>query len=106
MITLGLSTVVCTGLAALLWYCMRVEVYWLEIAPELWRLLHIVWAVAVFVVLTVGVRGYLNLTRRTPQECLLLLQDQVWRWTRREQGSLNRWLTWARLRSARKKGTT
>jgi hypothetical protein len=106
MITLGLTTVVCTGLAALLWTWMRVEVYWLEIAPELWRLLYIVWAVAVFVGLTVGVRGYLNLTRRKPQECLLFLQDQVWRWTRREQGSLNRWLTWARLHGARKKGTT
>ena len=46
---------------------------------------------------------YRRLTSATTEECLLYLQDQCWRHTRREQSSLNRWLTSARLRAERKK---
>ncbi len=34
----------------------------------------------------------------------MYLQDQLWRPTRREQGSLNRWLVWGRLCAAAKEG--
>jgi len=47
--------------------------------------------------------SYVRLASATPEESLLYLQDQSWRHTRREQGNLNRWLTWARLRVQRKK---
>jgi hypothetical protein len=37
------------------------------------------------------------------EEATLLLQDTLWLETRREQGRINRWLAWARLRSRRRK---
>jgi hypothetical protein len=41
--------------------------------------------------------------RATPEEALLYLQDQLWRETARDQGRLNRWLVWARLRGRARK---
>jgi hypothetical protein len=41
--------------------------------------------------------------RATPEEALLYLQNQLWRETARDQGRLNRWLAWARLRGRARK---
>ena len=75
----------------------------LGIDPEVWSALLIVWVVLA-VLGVVGIAGgYARQNAATPEESLLYLQDQLWRGTRREQGSLNRWLTWARLRAQRRR---
>jgi hypothetical protein len=50
--------------------------------------------------------AYANQVRAHPAEHVIYLQDQLWRETRREQGRVNRWLTWARLRAQRREEKT
>jgi hypothetical protein len=103
MVLLGLALPVWTGLALLIWVWMMEEETPLDIAPDVWRMLRLVW-VGLAVLAAAGIAAsYLRRTTATPEESLLYLQDQCWRQTRREQSSLNRWLTWARLRAQRKK---
>ncbi|HTU92661.1 MAG TPA: hypothetical protein VMF69_21450 [Gemmataceae bacterium] len=109
---LGLALPLWTGLALMVWatgkldlttpFGIRYDPWWL--APlDFLRELGLVWAVLA-VIAAVGIAAnYLRRTTATPEESLLYLQDQCWRLTRREQGILNRWLTWARLRAQRKK---
>jgi hypothetical protein len=68
-----------------------------------WGLLVLCWAVGVAGAVGSVVTGYLERARATPEESLLYLQDQLWLETRREQGRLNRWLVWSRLRGQRRK---
>jgi hypothetical protein len=68
-----------------------------------WGLLVLCWVVGVAGAVGSVVTGYLERARATPEESLLYLQDQLWRETRREQGRLNRWLVWSRLRGQRRK---
>jgi hypothetical protein len=104
---LGLALPVWTGLAVLVWAWMTEnemeDVLPLNMPREAWRALRLVWAALAMLAATGILTSYLRLTTRTPAESLLYLQDQCWRHTRREQSTLNRWLTWARLRAQRKK---
>jgi hypothetical protein len=88
-----------TCLSVVFWYWMMEEEIPLGMPREVWQTLRLVWAGLVVVAGTGIVAGYLRQTLATPEESLLYLQDQLWRQTRREQGSLNRWLAWARLRA-------
>jgi hypothetical protein len=74
-----------------------------EISPEVWRVLLIAWVLLTILGIVGIVGGYARLNAATPAESLLYLQDQLWRATRREQGSLNRWLAWVRLRAQRRR---
>jgi hypothetical protein len=74
-----------------------------EISPEVWRVLLIAWVLLAVLGVVGIVGGYARLNAATLAESLLYLQDQLWRATRREQGSLNRWLGWARLRAQRRR---
>jgi hypothetical protein len=92
-----------TGLSVIAWRWLRDDSPSLGIAPEVWRGLLIAWVILA-VLGVVGIAGgYARQNAATPEESLLYLQDQLWRGTRREQGSLNRWLTWARLRAQRRR---
>lgn len=92
-----------TGLAVLIWGWTMGESWPPGGAGEVDRLLWIIW-VGLAVVAALGTAAaYLRQANATPEESLLYLQDQLWRQTRREQGSLNRWLAWARLRVQRKR---
>jgi hypothetical protein len=92
-----------TGTALLIWGWMMDEETPLNMPMEVWRMLRLVWA-ALAVLAVVGIAtSYLRQASATPEESLMFLQDQCWRQTRREQGNLNRWLTWARVRAERKK---
>jgi hypothetical protein len=100
---LGLTLPVWTGLSVMVWVWMTEAVPPLGMARELWRTLRIIWPILALMAAAGIVAGYLRLTTASPEESLLYLQDELWRQTRREQSSLNRWLTWARLRAQRKK---
>lgn len=92
-----------------LWTCLAVVVWsWIMeettpwgMEPEVWQALRLVWGGLTIVAATGTVASYLRQITATPEESLLYLQDQLWRHTRREQGRLNRWLAWARLRPRR-----
>jgi hypothetical protein len=71
--------------------------------PEAWRILRFVWMYLIVLAVATVVLALQRLSRAGPAASLLYLQDQVWRHTRREQGNLNRWVMWARLRARRKK---
>ncbi|MGH7225715.1 MAG: hypothetical protein ACRELF_21055, partial [Gemmataceae bacterium] len=105
MALLGFVLPVWMGLAVLVWTWMMEGVPPLGMRREAWRVLRLVWAILAGLAITGTVTSYLRLITATSEESLLYLQDQCWRQTRREQSSLNRWLTWARLRAQRKKET-
>jgi hypothetical protein len=118
MALLGLSLPMWTGLALMVWASgmadlatpsarprpfftdrLRFSVLPLDVAREL----GLVW-IGLALLAAAGVAvSYLRWTTATPEEQVVYLQDQCWRLTRREQGLLNRWLMWARLRAQRKK---
>lgn len=100
---LALALPLWPGLAVMSWVWLTSDGPTLGLPRDIWRLLRVVWAVVATVTATGIVVGYLRLATASPQESLLYLQDELWRLTRREQGTLNRWLTWARLRAQRKK---
>jgi hypothetical protein len=99
---LGLALPVWTGLALMTWVWMAGEETPLGMPHELRQALRLAWA-SLAVLAAAGIAAsYLRWATATPEESLLYLQDQCWRQTRHEQGSLNRWLAWARLRAQRK----
>jgi hypothetical protein len=77
---------------------IRVQFY-----DRIWQLIVLLWLFSILLIVAVGVLAYLGTLRLTPAEAALYLQDQVWRQTRREQARLNRWLTWAEKRQARRR---
>jgi hypothetical protein len=118
MALLGLSLPVWTGLALMVWAYGMADLatppawsrpigtdgpQWSFLLLDIARELGLAWAgLALLAAAGVAV-SYLRWTTATPEEQLVYLQEQCWRQTRREQGLLNRWLMWARLRAQRKK---
>jgi hypothetical protein len=107
MALLGFALPTWVALAVMVWEFVMKSAIWgelpLNIPLALWRTLQIAWASLAVMAATGIVAGYLRWIAATPEESLIYLQDQCWRQTRREQSSLNRWLTWARLRALRNK---
>ncbi|SRR5579884_1061700 len=111
VVLVGLSLPLWTGLAWAIWVVKMTDfapfqVTQLGIVPP-WDVLPselgLVWAgLALLAAAGVAV-SYMRWTTATPEESLLYLQDRCWRMTRREQGLLNRWLMWTRLRAQRRK---
>jgi hypothetical protein len=99
-----LGVVVASVQAALvLWFLADFLPPELELSPVAWRNVALFWAFAMFVSLCVAWFRYLGRGRAPTTENLLYLQDQLWLQTRHQQGTLNRWLVWARLRWQRRK---
>jgi hypothetical protein len=69
-----------------------------------WRGLALCWLALLGLGAVWAALGYLGRSRATPEESLVYLQDQFWRETVREQGRVQRWLVWARLRRQRREG--
>jgi hypothetical protein len=107
MALLGFALPIWVGLAVSIWARVMGRAILGELPlgfpSAMWRALQIVWASLAVLAAAGTVAAYLRWRTATPEESLLYLQDQLWRQTRREQGSLNRWLTWARLRAQWKK---
>jgi hypothetical protein len=117
MALLGLSLPVWTGLALMVWASGMADLatpparsrpfgtygppLWSDLPLDIAHELRLIWAgLALLAAAGVAV-SYLRWTTATPEEQFVYLQDQCWRQTRREQGLLNRWLTWARSRAQR-----
>lgn len=105
MALLGFALPVWVGLAVLVWTWLMEGTPPLGMPRAMGRVLRLAWAVLAVLATTGIVSSYLRRLTATAEESLLFLQDQCWRQTRREQGHLARWLTWARLRRQRKKET-
>jgi hypothetical protein len=75
----------------------------LQLAPPVWRLLVLAWGLTVALLLVGTVLQQWRRRQMSVEEARLLLQDALWLETRREQGRINRWLAWARLRRRRQK---
>ncbi len=110
MALLGLMLPLWTGLSVLVWAAEMMDIATvparqLQTAQtlDLPRELGFLWAGLAVLAAAGTLAGYLRWTTATPEESVLYLQDQCWRHTRREQGILNRWLAWARMRAQRKK---
>jgi len=95
MALLVLALPLWTGLAVVVWGWMIDSAPALGMSVKSWRTLRVSWAVLAVVTATAFVAGYVRRATATPEESLLYLQDQLWRSTRHEQGTLNRWLVWA-----------
>ena len=85
-----------------MWDRVQRERPWLDVEVRLWHLLLLFWVAALGLTAAAVVVGYLGRSRASRAEGLLSLQDQLWRGTWAEQGSLNRWLVWARRRRQRR----
>jgi hypothetical protein len=103
MALLVLALPLWTVLSVVAWGWLIEDTAPLGLGREAWRTLRIIWIGLAIVATTGAVAGYLRQSLAGPEESLLYLQDQLWRQTRREQGSLNRWLAWARLRAQRRR---
>jgi hypothetical protein len=85
-------------MAALLWSSRPAFDDHLGLPPSLWQVLLLVWFFGLGGLAATGLAYYARWTRVTPEEALLLLQDELWHETRREQRRPARWLAWLRLR--------
>ncbi len=73
----------------------------LGLPPSVWRGLGIVWVLGIGLLVVSILLGYWARWRMKPEEARLLLQDEVWNETRREQRWLTRWLAWDRRKMTR-----
>ena len=74
----------------------------LQLAPPVWRILVLGWSLTIALLLVSTALKHWRRRHMSVEEAALLLQDALWLETRREQGRINRWLAWARLRSRQK----
>jgi hypothetical protein len=96
---LGGCLVLGFGIWALSWYLPPQ----LGRTQEEWRNIMFFWVLSLVLALVLAYFRYQARRRAPLEENLLYLQDQLWRQTRREQGTINRWLVWARQRWQRRK---
>jgi hypothetical protein len=95
------------GGAAVLWnWMMEDQLRDYVFDDALWAVLKLMYLLGVPLLLFRAGIAYSMQCRAHRDESLVFLQDQLWRETRREQGRVNRWLTWARLRAQRREERT
>jgi hypothetical protein len=88
--------------AAWVWLAGRRSFLGLALPEAMSRFLLLAWLLGAGGLAVATLLGQWRRRTMTPAEGELLLQDVVWRETRREQRRLGRWLAWSRLRRARK----
>ncbi len=97
----ALAAAVVAGL--LLWYLSGFLPAELDLSPTVWHNALFFWLFVFVVALGLAFFRYQARGQAPAAENLLYLQDQLWQQTRHEQGALNRWLVWARLRWQQRK---
>src|SRR5206468_2410713 len=88
------------ALAQLCWRAFPREWRNPGIQPPVWHAVMAAWLMGLSLFLISNLLGYWYRQQMTREEGLSLLQDTVWKETRREQRRVNRWLAWARLRTS------
>lgn len=85
---------------------------WLRLPPDLqgWRpgpvrLILAAWAVAMAALLARVALAYWQRRQDAPAIAGMVLQDILWKETRREQRRINRWLAWKRIKDGKGGGT-
>lgn len=96
ILALVLEVCVFVALAFLAWDWLPDTWYDYNLNPEIWRTLLLVWLIGMGVLLTASVLNYFAKLLLTGPEAELLLQDVLWKETRREQRRVGRWLAWSR----------
>jgi hypothetical protein len=89
-------------LASWVWEQLPQRWYELGLPPPLWRMLILAWSTGVGLLVTASLLTQLSQQQMSRVEAVSVLQDVVWRETRREQRRINRWLAWARVRRQRR----
>jgi hypothetical protein len=104
IIGLLVGAFLCGALALLFWLGLQSNLADppFRLDRRVWQAMMVIWLGGVGVLVLSGVRGYLSWLQATRAEAMLYLQDQAWRETRREEGHIQRWLVWARLRRERR----
>jgi hypothetical protein len=94
-----------TLLAFALWRWIESRPTAMDLASNrLWHAVLTAWLLGVGMMLVAAAIGHVARLRQSPEEALLVLQDALWRETRREQNQINRVLARLRGRRARKEG--
>lgn len=92
--------------ALALWLALPGPVFYLanhvEMRPQDWQAGLLVWSLGIGLLVLNSLVSYAGHRRLGAAEAQLFLQDVAWRETRREQGRINRWLAWARVRRQRR----
>jgi hypothetical protein len=96
----------CTVVALLGWALLQSMEPHMGLTRGMWQAVVLVWLAVSAVAILSAVGGYLRRAGAGLGESLLYLQDQLWRDLRREQGEVQRWTAWARLRAHRRKETS
>lgn len=89
-------------LAQVIWLLLPTSGGQLGLPPRAERTLALIWLVGVLLFCGAGLLSYWNISRASPTEASLLLQDADWRETCREQRRIHRWMIWRRLQRRRK----
>lgn len=93
MFSLALELLLWPVLALLAWDLLP-RWYDLGLDPTIWRTLLILWLIGMGALLASSILNYLGRRRMTRAEAELMLQDILWRETRREQRRIGRWSAW------------
>jgi hypothetical protein len=99
----ALAVLLCVALALAAWVALVQAGEGFGLAPYFGRIVLLGWLLAVGGYATAAVLGYWRRCLMSREQALLVLQDQVWRATRREQRHLNRDAARARRRRSRQK---
>ncbi len=103
VIVLVASLPLWAALAAFLWLVLSSPVEFMELRGPGGRLVLLIWLFGFGALAVSSLLHYLGRQGMTREEAMVELQDLLWRETRGEQRSINRWLAWARLVCKRRK---
>jgi hypothetical protein len=76
------------------------------IMPVVWQAILVFWIIGIGLLCVAAGVTYWYRRLMSPQECLIFLQDELWKDTRGEQRRFGRWLAWAALRRSDRKDKT
>jgi hypothetical protein len=103
MMLLALSVPVWVILAYSAWRLLILQQTDMDMPDSAYRGMLLVWILGIGLLASWGAFSYLRWLALRPEEAALLLQDTLWRETRREQARLNRWIVWARRKTQSRK---
>lgn len=73
---------------------------YLRMEPRAWQFLVLIWNGVLVILIATSILAWLGFQRMTREEAYLILQDELWKQTRREQSRIHRWLAWGNRKRA------